>query len=715
MTDVKEHIVKVVLCTNDRTNQSDDTSDCRFTIEGVQNVESFCLRRALVPLSSYSFSPVDPDSNLIITNEGQYPNGVYDTSSSGAKYVNYFGKPTGVVFNANKTFNDATKDVTVRMAWMFLPANSNLSIGYQLAGGVPYIRHTVLTNSTSGTVYYSFQQILDALNYGIQTMAGFGASGVVVKCSVFGEAPQAGDATQRVQFTQALPSAGTPYFYCDWRKPAGDVSWFGMQGFSVWLQKPGTAYDSTIGGFSLTSDLIINRISPQTLTRLPGTPLVDGILDREDRTVSFLTTQAYTTAQIISTFNADPAMDNILGINLTQLAIDPTGMPNNRFYLYNNFGASIPERFLKASKYVFDNETLGFVRDNGYKIWLTTMGSFNPANVIIAVNQPNLSPDIILRSIPIPSTGNVMDQLSFQTLVNSLINPDGFEMFNDIDYLNINQGGSSSWTGADLASLDALNRYVYGWRFIRTQTRFDLGGVVLSNTPLTDLIYVPSFWLNKHAQMQPTQDTNTYAVNNLFYLHSRPSYQSIQMPLNTVATLAGIQTALNNISAPLVATIQTASDTILFTNSGLGTYRIKPNKTLGVYDDSQSDQYFEITPNESRNTSFAIDLSCDNSFMAIGLNLYHDGRCSLGLPDSKNSNSVRPSRKNIVATLHNLSEKVYGGHIAYVNDSDVWLPSYVKDLSEMHLSVYNTKLELAALNKQDVFLEIDLKCSTYRV
>jgi hypothetical protein len=101
--------------------------------------------------------------------------------------------------------------------------------------------------------------------------------------------------------------------------------------------------------------------------------------------------------------------------------------------------------------------------------------------------------------------------------------------------------------------------------------------------------------------------------------------------------------------------------------------------------------------------------------MAIGLNLYHDGRCSLGLPDSKNSNSVRPSRKNIVATLHNLSEKVYGGHIAYVNDSDVWLPSYVKDLSEMHLSIYNTKLELAALNKQDVFLEIDLKCSTYRV
>ena len=714
MSDVSTQIVKVILSTTDRTNQNDDTSECKFCIEPVQNVQSFCIRRALLPLSSYTFSADDADSRLVITNNGQFPNGVYNTSAAtGARFVSYFAKPTGVVFSSARTFNDDTKDVNVRMSWMYLPANSYISVGYQLASG-PYIKHTILTNATAATVYYSHQTIVDAINNGIQTQAGFGASGVVVRCSVFGEAPQPNDTAQRVVFTQARPSAGTAYFYCDWKKPAGDPSWFGMQGFSIWLTKVGTAYDSTIGGFSILSDLTTNRISPQTLATLPGTALADGIQNTEMRTVTFLTTQAYTPAQIISTFNADPAMSGILGINLTQLAVDPAGMQTNRFFLYNNFGVGIPDYFKVGTKFFLPNKTLGYVEDNGYKLWLNTMGPFNPVHVLIAGAPPNLTPDIVVRSIAIPTTGDVMDQASFVAAVNLLTNPDGIQMENDVNYYNINQNSTSAWSGADLASLDPSNRYVYGWRFVIGQTRFDLGGVLLSNTQLTDLTYVPSYWVDRHAQMNPTTDTNTWMVNNFAYTHSKPSTQYITFPLNTVVNTANIQTALNGITAPLTATVQTQSNTILFVNGGLGNYSITANKRLGVYDDSEADSDFVITPSESRNTTHPIDLSCDNSVLFVGLNLYHDGRTSVGIGDPK-AGTVRPSRKNIVASVHNTSNVVYGGHISYTNDSDNWLPSYVRDLSEMHLSVYNSSLETANLNKQDCFIEVDLKCSSYGI
>lgn len=710
MTDVKEHIVKVILCTNDRCNQNDDTSDCRFVIEPVQNVESFCLRRALVPLSSYSFSPTDSDSALRIQNEGQYPYPFFQAGSEtteGARYCNYFLIPNGIS-NPTQTFNDATKYVTVKMSWCYLEAGDTLSVGYMPSSGV-YTKHIVLTNTTGSTVYHTHQEILDVLNYGFQTSAGFGASNVEVKSSVYGSAPQTGDIIQNVSFAGQPIVNGTPYFYCDFRKNPTDASWGGVTQLDVWLTRPSESYDSPIASFPNTGTNVL-YISNFILST--GSIRIQAF---DTRTVTFNVNQTYTIAQIISTFNSHPLMSGILGIQLTQDAPDPTGMPVDRIYLYNNFGVTIPDRYLKSVKWLYGNDTLGWETNNNYKLWLTTMGSFNPANVLIGTQKYNLTPDIVVKSVRLFGNG-ITDESTFITLVtNQVLTAVQITMGASIDYWNINQLGQNGWTGADLITLDPDNKLCYGFRFNIGQTTWQLGGVLLSNQELPMAGYDAQYWLDQHATFAPTTDTNSWAVNNRYYFHSNPSDQFIQLPVNTVVTLANIQTALNLITAPLVATIVPASNTITFVNGGQGTYRIRANKTLGIYDDSVGDQAFEIKPGETRSTTHPIDLSCNNSFMAIGLNLYHDGRCSLGLNDSKTGVTPRPSRKNIVATLQNLGSQVYGGHIAYLNDSDTWLPSYVKDLSEMHLTVYNDKLETALLNKQDVYLEIDLKCRVYRV
>ena len=710
MTDVREHIVKVVLCTNDRCNQNDDTSDCRFVIEPVQNVESFCLRRALIPLSSYSFSPNDPDSTLRIQNEGQYPYPYFQAGSDtteGARYCNYFLIPNGIS-NPTRTFTEVSKDVSVKVSWCYLDAGDTLSVGYLPSSGV-YTKHVVLSNTTGSTVYHTHQEILDVLNYGFQTSSGFGGSNVQVKSSAYGGgAPQIGDTVQNVQFAGQSRITGTPYFYCDFRKGPTDPSWNGVTQLDVWLTRPSLSYDSPIGSFLNTGTNAVYTSNLRVSTTI-------GVQSFETRTVSFDVNQTYTIAQIISTFNADPAMSQIMGIQLTQNAPDPTGLPVDHIYLFNDFGVTIPDRFAKGVKWLWGNDTMGWEYGNVYKQWLVNMGPFNPANALIGTQKYNLTPDIIVKSIRLSGNG-MTDESTFITLVtNQVLTAVHITMGASISYWNINHLGQNGWTAGDLATLDPDNKLCYGFRFTIGQTSWQLGGVLLSNQELPMPGYDAQYWLDQHATFAPTIDTNSWAINNRYYFHSNPTDQFIQLPLNTVVTLANIQTALNLINAPLVATVVPASNTITFVNGGLGTYRIRANKTLGIYDDTSGDQAFEIQPGETRSTSHPIDLSCDNSMCAVGLNLFHDGRCSLGLNDSKTGSLQRPSRKNIVATVHNLGSQVYGGHISYSNDGETWLPSYVKDLSEMHLTIYNSKLEIASLNKQDCYIEVDLKCRAYRV
>jgi hypothetical protein len=366
-------------------------------------------------------------------------------------------------------------------------------------------------------------------------------------------------------------------------------------------------------------------------------------------------------------------------------------------------------------KWLVPNVVVGWTGYEGYKPFFNTLGPFNPDHILIGGEQYNLTPDIIVKTFAIPNLGaSITAEDDFAREVNTLISPYNIQFFNSIDYLNINHLSENGWTGSDLTALDVDEKFCYGFRFDPNQTTYDFGGLLLSPNPLPDSQYVPQYWLDRHAAFESTTDLNSYAVNNLHYLHSRPSNQYITLPVNTILTTSIIQTSLNTITGDLTATIQTASNTILFVNSGIDEYRIKANKRLGIYDDSQPDSVFIITPGETRNTTHPIDLSCDNSILFVGLNLYHDGRSSIGIGDPK-AGTIRPSRKNIVASVHNTSNVVYGGHISYTNDADHWLPSYVRDLTEMHLSVYNSSLEQADLNKQDVYLEIDLKCNTYGI
>jgi hypothetical protein len=79
------------------------------------------------------------------------------------------------------------------------------------------------------------------------------------------------------------------------------------------------------------------------------------------------------------------------------------------------------------------------------------------------------------------------------------------------------------------------------------------------------------------------------------------------------------------------------------------------------------------------------------------------------MPNSRDNFATRPIRRNIVATVHNIGSNMYGQHISYQNDSDVWLPAYVNDLHEMHVNLYGDRLAQLNLNKADFHLEIDVK------
>lgn len=714
MSDVSTQIVKVILSTADRTNQNDDTSDCKFCIEPVQNVQSFCIRRALLPLSSYSFTPEDTDSKLVISDEGLYPNGYYDTGTvAGARYVSIFAKPTGVVFDATRTFNEASKNVSTKIAWCFLDGGDTLSVGFFKNG--TYVKYVARTNTTNDTLFYSHEQITQYINTALQSsgQGGWG-SFVNIRCSVFGDAPQPADLRQTVVFTaQAVP--GRIYWYADWTRTPDDPGWLGTTQIDIWLTRPLTNYNSIIAQFTNNSTTSTNFISPQIMIPNLSNPTLFGIQNWDISTVSFSTSQQYTIAQIISTWNSASQNVGILGIQRTQDALDPTGLPVNRIYLYNNIGVNVPASYLVASKWLVPNVVVGWTGYEGYKPFFNVLGSFNKDHLLIGGEQYNLTPDIVVKTFPIPNLGtSTTPQDDFAQAVNLLTNTYGIQFYNDVPYGNINHLSQSGWSGIDLNNLAPYEKFCYGFRFEPGQTTYDLGGLLLSTGALPDAGYVPNYWLTRHAAFASTSDTNSYAVNNVFYNHTQTDVQYISFPVNTVVSTSVIQTGLNTILAPLTATIQSASNTILFVNGGGGTYRIKANKRLGIYDDSQPDSVFIILPLATRNTTHPIDLSCDNSTLFVGLNLYHDGRSSLGIGDPK-AGTVRPSRKNIVASVHNTSNVVYGGHISYTNDSDNWLPSYVRDLSEMHLSVYNSSLETANLNKQDCFIEVDLKCSSYGI
>ena len=63
-----KNIQKVVICSHDRLQENNDTSD--FSVElgqQVTDITEFKLNQAIIPLSSYTFNKDDDDRTLEIT------------------------------------------------------------------------------------------------------------------------------------------------------------------------------------------------------------------------------------------------------------------------------------------------------------------------------------------------------------------------------------------------------------------------------------------------------------------------------------------------------------------------------------------------------------------------------------------------------------------------------------------------------------------------
>jgi len=711
--DSSQMISKVILCSHDRLDQNSDTGDCKFQIETINNVESFKLTRAIVPLSTYTFAEGEADSKLTIVNAGEYPNGKFIL----ARYVNVLAVPAGTVFDPDSTFpsagsGDTNALVRVQLASYRLLPDQRLTLEWDSRAGIQ--TSTIIHNTTQSNEYIKMSALRgylqDAINAAMYSTYGTPYVYVNVRSSLDGlPGTQSGDVGQFL-LVGTPPVDGQAYFYTNWNSNVQDPLLSATPGFRIKMANgtdPGVEIGSFYNGNSITQD------GRQTVVATPLYP----IIETNWRTHAMPSSVVLTRPEIITELNASPVFNGSFTWSLSENLQDPTWyQPAGRLVLSKVIGGAQPPWYDACYMYVLPNDILGFTGKE-----LPTQGNTAVATPVkqwfhVATNRINLAFGITQLSIPITDA----DENTIYETVRGAISTLNMEFAVKVRYSDVVQANINTMPGSILNATGALGgrNYMYATRFkLAASPPFTYGGLTIDNDPIDVNTYSPQYWTSKFAAFQaPTAQSppNAWCVGIDYYLHSIETTQVINFPTDTQMTLAQLQTYLSLITVSqiyggLTASINTDSNTITVNSSSVSLYRIEPNHKLGFYDTTASGSDFLIQPLTARSTVHPIDLSSSNNCVHIGLNLYHNGRSSIGLPNSRDNFATRPIRRNIVATVHNIGSNMYGQHISYQNDSDVWLPAYVNDLHEMHVNLYGDRLAQLNLNKADFHLEIDVK------
>jgi len=696
---------RITINSHDRTNFNDETSDFTVNIEQISNARCFALRRGLLPLSSYTFEQGDPDARLVIHNEGVAPNGRFVLGGDQI-HLNGFVVPNTTAVDQVSTFppNDPASISQITFCYYKVFPLNRIQLRCQDQNGITQVVNIPALDNTTGTedLIFSPKEFIDHVNQTIAFKMGqfYGvlyetyASMQVSTYRGFPNEPQ--NKIENYTLTKYIDSPDMPfnYFYYAYM-PTDPV--IKSQRFELWkMSSPTDTVGLRIVSFenqNINNRLYSNAVqfqylsAKQTISRtlLPNT---------------------------IYPIDSIPSLLNDIWINWAHFSYEPydptspAGWKNHRLVMRKE---PMTGQYIwgKAVPVFLPNEKLGIK-----EITFTQEDYDGNFTTALAQDSVNLYPGIIFFSYAVGNPSIPTNGESMRLQVNSLISQYDMEFATNLyypDQLPINN--LPLRPVQDVGPWDVENKRVYGFRF-RPATNYDWGGVKFATSPISAFDYTPfSYWENDNAAFVPhgLGPDNSWCLNQRGYLQSNTYPPStITFPTDISLTTSNLQTALSLFSGGMTMTINANKNRIEFNNTSANYFRIEANQRLGLFDTLTFSQDFYIDPFTQRESEYPIDIAPRNTVLSIGLSLYHDGRTAVSYPKGVDKSSVRPIRRNVVATVYNATQVNYGQYIVYADESNTWLPCQAKDISHLRVQIYNDQMGLIDLHGKELFLEIDV-------
>jgi hypothetical protein len=727
-TEIK-NIQKVCICSHDRLNENDDTSD--FTCElgqQVKDISSFKLVSAMVPLSSYTFNMDDDDKTFqISTVEG--PTRLRNTSGT-PYYFNtaYYKEPP---FFGYGTIN-ASEQIRVRIDGLFkqgIQAGQPESVALRIfndiseANGVSYL---IVYGINSTVNYATIAQNLNTYCLSQNSIAGYKIDGL--RFADNWQTPVASNLDSRNEF-----SAQTIFSHPDQDyDPGRDVIYFynknANQDFNVsigWFKfnSSNSKYDIPVQGASIFVNM--NSISTKASVgnyiygiRPPG----PNFSNYDAETIGFPVNVVMTNASLVSWLNQQIVF-NRFGITFSKVQtgdvvdldrlvisspnlntgyrrIDPVNGNTTIFKrLGYRFKALSPKILFKDTDFIgpWENNQLLIQPLEPINIYYEIICNFN---IQVLNNSNNLFSDLLNQ----PSwTGNVAGEKD-PFLENFKINLDIVKDPNTPvvpNYYSVKM--SSPDPLCRRLELKITDKYVPFFTPSQGDYYYRVSGPIApeptpTSTVATGLIFQP--YITSFAQDLAAKKIwwpNVFADTITVSYKTDTVYTESQLLSDTqVITVLTPNLIFSIVEHKLK--IQNTSETIA--------YLLSANERLGIPVDT-------ILPAVSTYTAVElIDVSSLNDVIYISLpDLYQDGKNSFNSFKSLTSDPThqRPIISSIVCSIPNNADVQYGKYVSYNNQADSWMRSTRKDLKTLKIQILDSEYRIIDLNKKAVHLEIDFR------
>ena len=731
-----KNIQKVVICSHDRLQENNDTSD--FSVElgqQVTDITEFKLNQAIIPLSSYTFNKDDDDRTLEITTVERAAR-IRNTLTNIPIFFNfaYYTRP----FNSGAGYGSFSPSemLRVRNDGLFkqaMDAGQQGSIALRIFNSVSEANsasYLILYNLNSTKNYATIAQDLQNHCSATGALNGYDLRGLRFRDNW--QTPYNENADAQNEF-----GAQTVWNHPDASDDTGrDVIYFynknANQDFTVsigwfYFNSATSKYDIPVQGGSVFVNM--NGISTKTSIGhyIYGIrpPAEGGWSNYKQKIIGFFNT-IYTNTSLVAHLNSQMSDYDISWskvqngdiVNLDKLVLNPPAVLNTGYRRIDAvYGDVICFRRL-GYKYTLGSNGLYILRNDGViGPWENNMLTFQPTEsiniyyeikcAIIQVqpaNTPNAYPEIG-TSNGTHLFSDLIQQVQFKSpyrldYPNMNIN---LELVNDPNAINPGYY-SLKMSSPDTSCRRLELRIDDKLRQIYVPTEGDYFYKLAPGVPNTNstvasgLLFQPYF---THV-VQSSIERNIWWPNNL------PSTTTVSFKTDTMYTETELLTDIQVVTAlvpNLLFTLVEHKLKIQNTSENVG-YIFSANERLGWPSD------ITVGPLSSYTASELIDVSSLNDVIYIALpDLYQDGKNSYNSFRNLSSDvkHQRPIISSIVCSIWNNADVQYGKYVSYKNDSDSWMRSTRKDLKTMKVQILDSEYRIIDLNQKAVHLELDFR------